>query len=350
MKLLKLFLSLASFSFLLAQSPDFSMLNEMQQPKISIKNAVLAKVHGKTITVLDIMKKMDYAFYRNYPDLAGSEPAKCQFYMASWKHVLNEMINTQLILADAEDKELKIEDAEVRKEMESRFGPNIMLSLDQYNLTYDEAWNMLKEEMIVQRMSWFRVNSKALQKVTPENIRSAYKNYLAINPPEKKWKYQVLTIKSHNEEIAEKKADEIYQLCSLEKKSPEDLRNQLKKNSDENLTIQLSTLYTADDSELSEKYKSILSALDASSYSKPQALKRQKTSETSYRIFYLDEISTKNAASFEEKYNEIENELLQQAMDQESKNYVSKLRKYYEYDHQKIELPHNFEPFSIEQR
>ena len=72
--------------------------------------------------------------------------------------MLMEMIDHQLILADATDKEIKISSGEVREEMEFRFGPNIMLTLDNIGLTYDDtwkmSWNSLELVMRNQSLSW----------------------------------------------------------------------------------------------------------------------------------------------------------------------------------------------------
>ena len=71
-----------------------------------------------------------------------------------------EMIDGELILADAADKEIKLTDGEVREEIERRFGPSVSVTLDKIGLTQEEAWRLVKNEMIVQRMNWwFRLMS-----------------------------------------------------------------------------------------------------------------------------------------------------------------------------------------------
>src|SRR5579872_3060389 len=122
-----LFLIAFTLSVFAADLPrvDFS-----REPKISMQNTILAKVNGTTISMMDVKKKMDILFHQNYPQLADSNQARFQFYEVSWRHVLMEMIDHELILADAAEKEVKLTDGEVREEMEARFGPNVMLTLD----------------------------------------------------------------------------------------------------------------------------------------------------------------------------------------------------------------------------
>lgn len=350
MKLLKKIslLTILSVSLFGNSQPDLSILQQRNEPKIRIKNTVLAKIHGKTITVMDLIKKMDYAFYHSYPDLIESDSARYQFYTMSWKHLLDESINTQLILADAESKELKTSDSEIRKQMGEQFGPNILITLDKMGLSYDDAWNMVKDELTVQKMSWFRVNSKALQKITPENIRKAYKDYCAANPSQKTWKYQVISVRNPDETQAKQAAETIYQLCSDTKKSPELIRSQIEESTEKSSSIQISDLNEAADDELSKTYKKILTTLKNNSYSPPVLQQSKSSSKSVYRIFYLQEVNILTPPSFDEIANKLEQDLLQQAMAQESSNYVQKLRSYYEYEHQKIELPDHFEPFVIE--
>ncbi len=46
---------------------DFSLDNSYPQ-NIVINNRILLKVNGKSITVMDVVRKMDLLFYRQYPE------------------------------------------------------------------------------------------------------------------------------------------------------------------------------------------------------------------------------------------------------------------------------------------
>ncbi len=49
-------------------------------------------------------EKMDMLFLRRFPEYTKSKVARYQFYMANWKAILNELIEKELILADAQEK------------------------------------------------------------------------------------------------------------------------------------------------------------------------------------------------------------------------------------------------------
>src|SRR3989344_4181227 len=104
-------LTLSSAAVLAAEPPIAPFSAE---GKIAIHNTILAKAQGTTISVLDVKKKLDLLFHKNYPHLAQSNQARCQFYEASWRHVLMEMVDHQLILADAAARDVKVTDGEVR--------------------------------------------------------------------------------------------------------------------------------------------------------------------------------------------------------------------------------------------
>src|SRR6202034_4472157 len=73
MKRTLFFLSFSFFSLagVLSDSPALLSYDEPQD--IVIYNRILAKVNGKTISVIDVMKKMDLFLQRYYPNYAQSK-------------------------------------------------------------------------------------------------------------------------------------------------------------------------------------------------------------------------------------------------------------------------------------
>ena len=55
-----------------AQQPAF-MFNQEDKLELVVNNQILAKVNGKPISVIDIMKKMDLLFYRRFPQYTSSK-------------------------------------------------------------------------------------------------------------------------------------------------------------------------------------------------------------------------------------------------------------------------------------
>lgn len=321
-------------------APDFS-----QNQKIAMQNSILTKVNGKTISMMDVKKKMDMVFYQNYPQFADSNQARAQFYETSWRHFLRDMIDNELIIADATDKEIKITDGEIREVMEERFGPNVMQTLDKIGLTYDETWKMVKNELIVQRMSWWFIQSKAVGSVTPQDIRQAYRLYLKENPAYSEWKYRVVSIRvdEANEELAEK----IYQLLSQSGKAPEELSEELKNLETPGATIAISNEFVAKTQELSDIHKASLSSLEPNTYSKPSFQTSRVDKKTVYRLFYLVAKNDFEAPAFDALAPKLRNDLIQKAVVQESEGYLGKLRKHYGSDGNNA-IPEDLHPFSLQ--
>jgi hypothetical protein len=324
-------------------APNFSA-----ESKIAMQNMILAKVNGRTFSVMDVKKKMDLLFYKNYPHLADSLQARAQYYQASWRPVLTEMIDNELILADAMAKELKLTDGEIREEMENRFGPNVMMTLDKIGLTHEETWDLIKNEMMVQRMSWWFIHSKAMQSVTPKDIRESYQAYLKQNPPYEECKYRVVSIRmdTPDETLSEK----IYSFLLEKNKSPENLQAELKQLETENAKIQISNEYVAKDIELSESHKNALASLSPGTFSKSVSQFSKAEKKTIYRIFYLNEKTGHPAPSFEAISQELQNKLVQKAAISFSDSYLGKLRKHYGFDPDSFKkaVPEDLHPFSLQ--
>jgi len=51
-----------------------------------------------------------------------SKTARYQFYSAQWYPTLQQMIDHELMVTDAETREVKVSDGEVREEIQTRFG------------------------------------------------------------------------------------------------------------------------------------------------------------------------------------------------------------------------------------
>jgi hypothetical protein len=323
-------------------------------PQISVKNRILTKVNGNVISVVDVMKKMDMMLHQNYPQFADSSQARFQFYSASWRSVLMEMIDTELILSDAEEREIKLTDGELREEMEDRFGPGVQLTLEKIGITYDDAWAMVKKEMIVRRMMWFFAQSKAVQSVSPQSIRDAYRHYLKENPPHQECTYRVITLRADNneEESEEVLAQNICELLNKTQESLETAALHLKEWEKSHLgtAVTVSNEYVAKDCDLSESHRNVLSHLSPGSYSKPITQTSRAENKPVHRIFHLADRIDHPASSFEDTVPQLKHELTQKAMAKESEAYLQKLRKYYGFDQSGLRetLPDNLQPFALE--
>jgi hypothetical protein len=315
--------------------------------ELVIYNRILAKVGGKTVSVIDVMKRMDLFLQKNYPQFAKSKTARFQFYSSQWQDYLNQIIDTELMLADAEKLELKVSEAEVREEVLNRFGPNVMPTLDSLGVSYDEARAMIQDEMIVQRMMWFRVNSKVLNNINSQDVKEAYAQYCANNPPLQEWSYQVLSIRSPNKTASEQLASKAFELLNSRLSLaavPEQLSTP-----DELTTITISQEMKADEKSISKEHREVLEALSVNTYSKPIAQVSRIDNSVVYRIFHLKEHTKRETPTFAKMADQLKDQLLHEAAGKESAQYILRLRTRLGFDAKQMmeTLPDGFQPFAL---
>lgn len=347
---MNLFKLLFSVSCLLSTGITFADTPILQQEEagdLIIYNRILAKVSGKTISVIDVMKRMDMFLQKHYPQLANSKAARYQFYSSQWRDYLAQMIDQELILADAEHLQVKITEAEVREEILNRFGPNTMPILDSMGLTYEETKNMIRDEMLVQRMLWFRVNSKALSSVNSSDVKVAYRQFCEKNPELEEWQYQVLSIRSPQKEVSEDLAKRAFDL--LHTKLDLSAVSEQILAPEGTATITLSPDLQADEKSISSSHKSVLKNLTENTFSEPIAQVNRIDNSVVYRIFYLKKHSKRVLPSFEKMAEELKEQLLQEAANAENTHYIKKLRNRLGYDekHMLESLPPDFQPFAL---
>lgn len=324
-------------------NPSSGVSNE---PSLMINNRPLAKINGKVISLYDVVKKMDLFLFEYYPEYSASPVEKYQFYMSRWEATLDDMINDELILLDAEQKEIKVSDGEVREELEERFGPNIMSNLHKANYEYEEAREMIRQELTVQQLIGMKVHSKAFQTTTPQVIKKAYESYLDKNPPEEEWKYQVLSIRGKDEAQCEGVAEKASNLLEKEGQPIEKLPSMLE---EEGVTVSLSDDYSGGSQKLSKMHFDVIKALNPNSYSTPVAQVSRFDNSTVMRIFHLKEIITNLPESFDQMHDKLKNEILFETSDKEKAAYIKSLKKRFGYQNHdpKFELPEDYQPFAV---
>lgn len=314
---------------------------------IIVNNRILVKVNEKTISVLDVMKKMNVALNQYYPQYADSPNARFEFFSTQWKSVLAQMIDHELILADAEKLEIVIKDADIREKLQERFGPNVVVTLENLGISHDEARELIRTELIVQRMTWFRINSKAILRINPQDVKEAYKDYCLNSPTQDEWKYQSLSIRSSDPKETETLSEKAYELLGQGKSGLAAVAEELKESHtlSPDATITVSQEFSMQDKDLSESHKTILSSLEEGKFSKPLE-QTGKDNQPLKRIFQLKEHIKQTLPAFDFLADKIEDQLVQKAIEEETSAYVFKLRKRFGFDiNQLLEIPESFEPF-----
>lgn len=329
-----------------------------QVQEIIIQNRILITINEKDISVLDVMKQMDVFLSQHYPQYLHSKTARYQYYSSQWRPTLQQMIDNELMVIDAESRDIKVNDSEVREEIQHRFGPNVMENLDKLDLSYEKAKKIVYQDMIVQRIQWLRVTSKVFQKVTSKEIKEAYNQYLLENSEQGVWKYQFLTIRAN---CLEKSREIGCKIIALKEEAQGNLstavdliKNQLEiesQTSKENLdndsstSITVSKEFQLEEKEISQPHKDILLELKKGSWSEPIA-QFSRDGTTLVRIFCLNDHIKKKKLPFEVLANDLRQKLLNDCFNQENQNYLKKLQNRLGFDEKSINIPAYFEPFS----
>jgi hypothetical protein len=325
------------------QSAPLPPVEQVQE--IVVNNRILTKVNGRNISVLDVMKHMDVFLSRYYPQYRDSKTARDKFYSTQWRQTLQQMVDHELMVADAESREIKVSDGEVREEIQTRYGPNVMGTLDELGISYEEAREMVEQDMIVQRIQWVRVTSKILQKVTSVEIKNAYQKFLQENPAKENWKYQFLTIRGSDADDNQKLA---LKLSALQEKAQDNLTvaaDLFKAEFPESTAIlTVSQEFDVEDKTLSQANRDVLSQMNNGQWSKPTAqISRDGT--TVMRIFHLKDHIKNKPPAFAAVANDLKQSLLNEYADIESKAYLAKLHQRFNFDEKSLDIPPRFEPF-----
>jgi hypothetical protein len=322
---------------------EYSITSE-EMGQITIHNRILTKFNNKTYSVLDVVKKMDMIFDSHYPQFAHSKLARYQFYSMQWKDTLQKMLDQELILLDAERIGVKATDAEVREELLRKYGPNVMTSLDRLKLSYEEARKMVFEDLIAEKTLYFKVYSEALR-VRPNDIKEKYITYCEENPASQKWRYQVLTIRSEDENISQALAQLAFDLLK-EKRELSDISKDLQSENPDT-TVLFTPEIISDNASISQAHKTVIETLNPGGFSAPIS-QVNKDQSIVHRIFYLKEKDVINPPEFPKLAEKIKDGLIQESIALHLLNYMKKLKTRYGFSEQDLNINSDFKPFSYQ--
>lgn len=326
-----------------------SLFSDEEPPKIVINNRVLASVNGKIISVIDIAKKMDMVFYQRYPQYLEVPEFRYQFYQTSWKQMLSDLIDRELVIADAEEKNFPVSSGDVREELEDIFGPNMMINLDSAGLTLDDAWQLVKADIIIRRMLYYQVQSRVYAQVTPQDIRKKYEEYLRVNKEQEEYLWRAVSVKGSSQEQAVALGQAAYLLLKDEKLPIEEIQEKLQGHSlwNESLSVSLSPVYSQKRRELSESLLELFSSMEEGSYSQPLFQPSRSDRTPVVRLYYLQGIPKEDVKPINEVETQLRDEVMDQMISEETLAYFERLRHHFRVSKEQIEeeLPQNFQPF-----
>lgn len=305
--------------------------------KLVIHNRVLCKLNGKPVTVMDVIHKLEFLFYRRFPDSVNSPLARYQFFTSGWEAVLEMLIDDHLIVADAKEKGVTISEGEVREELEKLFGPDVVVNLDKVGLTLKEAEELLQRELVVQRMNMMMVHAKALTEVHPKQVRERYELRSREAPEEGVWVYRLLSLRgAGHAECAAAVAEAL-------KEEGASLEEVVARFSSPEVELSLSTEYERKEKEISAAHREALAALTPGTYSAPLV------QEAVSRIFYLSAYRAAEPLSFAAVAEQIKQELIQEAVERLGEEYRRKLRLHYGMTDSYLQamIPRDFQPCTL---
>lgn len=324
---------------------------EGPRKRITVNNRVLATVNGTVISVIDVKKKMDMILYQHYPQYMDVPEAKYEFYNSHWKEVLNDLIDRNLMIADSEEKGFPISSGDIREELEEIFGPDVMLNLDSAGLTLDEAWQLVKADIIIRRMLYYQVRMRITPQITPNEIRKAYDEYVKTMSTQKECVWRCLTLKSNDTASATAYAEKLKTLLTQEKIPLDDLQQELEKRGSVDPQIQLliSQPFRQKQSELSASLQELLLTMQEGSYSKPLLQSSRSDPNPVVRVYYVQELKAETIPGLQEMEPVLREEITQNMTTKQTAVYLDDLRRHFHLSKEQIEkeLPVNFQPFVI---
>lgn len=308
------------------KSDSFSQSSFLKDNKeFFINNRVLFRVKDNTITVMDVIHKMNLLFYKSYPHLVQSSMSKAEFYSGLWAVLVEAIIDDFLIVADAEEKKVSVDAKDVRREMERSFGDNLMDIISSFNMTEEDIFKIMERDLIVQKMLGIMVRSKVSLLISPGKIKEVYREQLRNYHREKQWSYVILTLESTSEENTLAVAEEIHDTIINQRSLNEQAICRFAAKKD--VKIKISNLLQGSEKTLSKVHQNILTNADFDLCSKPFVYKKNQI-----RLFVIKEFSFTKEKSFSELEEQLHVELLEKLFEKEESLYREKLRKRFAFD------------------
>lgn len=298
---------------------------------IIVHNRPLAKINGKVFSVIDVQKSMNRYLLKAYPDIFQDPQSVLQFYVHNWRPVLQEMIDNELMLMEAEELTYKMDASYIKEEMRERFGENANEISDNNDMSKEELEKIVGDDLICRSLLWYRVWQPAMNEVTPKVIHDHYVANVLNGPAQDSWKYQMCTIRGKDANQNEKIAKELKKVF---KKADTKLGGSLtdavaavSSLTPEGVSVKVSDDIVLTSQELSKENLSILQGLKPMEISKAVNQKSRYDDQTVTRIFQLKEHTVTAPPAFEDVSSQIKEALIGEKSEGIRQEYMTRLRK-----------------------
>lgn len=336
-------LTLATTGSFLQASPLAPYNKPSEKVQIFAHNRPLFKIHGKTLSLLDVQKFMDLTLFERAKDVYENPVQRYHYYMQNWKWALQEMIYAELMLMEAEELKIELTNGEVHAEVDSRFGKDIYKVLDILGISYNALVKKVNDDLLIQQVSGARFGFRAYQRVTPDSVQDAYRDYLVQNPPKDAWTYRTVTVSNlEDPNLSEEFAENVFHFLK-EKNTPVEILQAKDPSLNifedlPGLSYSVSDEITLTTKEIRKDYLEALEELSHKEFSAPICQKSRSGQSDSYKILYLANYVPGDIPSFEEMSNKLYNQAINKNVDEERTNYFQELKKRFCFEEIDVEV------------
>lgn len=311
---------------------DVAEQDNFGQPKVSpfhrieIHNCILFSFRDSIITLMDVVRRLDAKLHQMNLKEDLSLQERLEYYQSQWRLSFQELIDNELIYQDAVDFGASVSEGDTKDELIRRFGDQYLSTLATLDISLSEAMKMIRKELLIQRMYYYRVDHQVRSQITPSLLLSYYEQYLKENPRTDIWVYRTLSLRGplhKTKQIAEEIELKIRSSTSFEEIEKE-IYSKSELASD--VKISLSEPTTQNSQELSARYLGVLSALEPGQAS--EILDFSKNSrEGLFRILFLDSKEHREPKTVEEMHRVLEDKAWSKLSEEYSRKYIIRLRK-----------------------
>lgn len=256
-----------------------------KQTEIKADRRMLVRVRNSTLTITDVMRKMDLIFYQQFPHLRSMPKERLKFYETNWRRVLQDLVDRKLIMIFAEENHFEVPHGDVREEMEAIFGPNVLLALYDAKVPFEDAYDMVRQEIMMRRIVSFYVKGAVLASLTPQKVKERYREKYEQTLPQEKIVWHILSLKTPAEidskALMEKIVSSLNEGASTFEKEKETVP--------ENCELILSPLFVTESAQVSPAIKPILDGLETNRWSAPLPAKEMKNGVAKWNAYLVKE-------------------------------------------------------------
>lgn len=293
---------------------------------IIVDNRVLTTVRDQIITVQDVVKKLDMLFYKNYPQYRSSPEARLEFYKMQWRQMVDDLVNRQLALSWAEERQFQVSHGDVREELEEMFGPDVMVNLYESGLSLHEVQEMIRADILLRRIIYAYVRLPILASITPRDVRTLYANKLKEASSQKVFCWKSITVKEKDtKECSRQVAEDVLNLFRKERLSLEGVREKIPAQ----FEVTLSQEYRSSREEIAPHIFELLSPLQEGSFSDLVPFSSKQDEHRGWRFYTVLSIENKKLPPLAEIEEELRGEIAYPEIEKQTKAFFDELRRQY---------------------